>query len=153
MKIKFFIILITMMSLMLSESMLADKQDVEYYNSSNILAADLPFSEMVRVGNILYLSGQIGAIPGTLKLAPGGIKGQAKQTMENIKSTLESHGYSMDNLVKCTVMLADISEWATFNEVYKSFFKKPYPARSAFGANGLGMGSALEVECIGAVKK
>jgi len=133
--------------------MLADKQDVEYYNSSNILAADLPFSEMVRVGNILYLSGQIGAIPGTLKLAPGGIKGQAKQTMENIKSTLESHGYSMDNLVKCTVMLADISEWATFNEVYKSFFKKPYPARSAFGANGLGMGSALEVECIGAVKK
>ncbi|RLA05122.1 MAG: RidA family protein [Gammaproteobacteria bacterium] len=150
---KFFIILITMMSLMLSESMLADKQDVEYYNSSNILAADLPFSEMVRVGNILYLSGQIGAIPGTLKLAPGGIKGQAKQTMENIKSTLESHGYSMDNLVKCTVMLADISEWATFNEVYKSFFKKPYPARSAFGANGLGMGSALEVECIGAVKK
>lgn len=131
----------------------AKNKAVEFYNSSNILASDLPFSEMVRVGNTLYLSGQIGAIPGTLKLAPGGMKGQAKQAMENIKTTLETYGFSMDHIVKCTVMLADISQWGDFNGVYKSFFKKPYPARSAFGANGLGMGSAVEIECIAVVNK
>lgn len=133
--------------------LLADKQKlVEYYNSSKTLATDLPFSEMVRVGNTLYLSGQIGVKPGTLELVPGGIKEQAKQTMENIKLTLESNGFSMKNIVKCTVMLDDISHWGTFNEVYKTFFSKPYPARSAFGADGLGLGSLLEVECIAAVK-
>ena len=68
--------------------------------------------------------------------------------MENIKTTLEAHGYSMKNLVKCTVMLADISEWGVFNDIYKAFFVDRYPARSAFGANGLAMGAKVEVECI-----
>jgi len=129
-----------------------EKSKVQFYNSGKTLPANLPFSELVRVNDTLYLSGQIGVIPGTLKLVPGGIKEQAIQTMENIKTALESHGYSMSNVVKCTVMLADISEWGTFNEIYKTFFKKPYPARSAFGANGLGLGSKVEVECIGAIK-
>jgi len=124
-----------------------------FHNSGKVLPTNLPFSELVRVDNMLLLSGQIGVVPGTLKLVAGGIKEQSRQTMENIKLTLEAHNYSMDNIVKCTVMLANISEWADFNEVYKSFFKKPYPARSAFGANGLAMGALVEVECIGAVKK
>jgi len=124
-----------------------------FHNSGKVLPTNLPFSELVRVDNMLLLSGQIGVVPGTLKLVAGGIKEQSRQPMENIKLTLEAHNYSMDNIVKCTVMLANISEWADFNEVYKSFFKKPYPARSAFGANGLAMGALVEVECIGAVKK
>ena len=137
----------------LSSPLFADENnDVQFYNSGKSLPAGLPFSEIVRVGNTLYLSGQLGVIPGTLKLVPGGIKEQARQTMENIKIALEAHNYSMSNIVKCTVMLADISEWGTFNEVYKTFFKEPYPARSAFGANGLGLGGKVEVECIGAVK-
>lgn len=121
---------------------------VEFLNSGKVLPASLPFSEAVRVGDILFLSGQVGVIPGTMELAPGGLKEEARQTMENIKTTLESHGYSMSDLVKCTVMLADISEWDLFNDVYESFFVDHYPARSAFGANGLALGARVEVECI-----
>src|SRR4249919_3509957 len=91
---------------------------IEFLNSGKVLPSNLPFSEAVRVGNILYLSGQIGIVLGTMKLAPGGIKEEARQTMENIKASLEANGYAMSNVVKCTVMLADISEWGTFNEVY-----------------------------------
>ena len=126
---------------------------VEFLNSGKVLPTHLPFSEAVRAGSTLYLSGQIGIVPGSMKLAAGGIKEEARQTLENIKTSLEAHGYSMRNIVKCTVMLADISEWAVFNEVYKSFFSKPYPARSAFGANGLALGARVEVECIAAVDK
>jgi reactive intermediate/imine deaminase len=130
-----------------------DASSVEFLNSGKVLPTNLPFSEAVRVGNTLYLSGQIGIVPGTLKLAPGGLKEEARQTMENIKISLEAHGYSISNLVKCTVMLADISEWAAFNEVYKSFFANHYPARSALGTNGLALGARVEVECIAAVDK
>nr|VFJ69478.1 MAG: reactive intermediate/imine deaminase [Candidatus Kentron sp. FM]VFJ70157.1 MAG: reactive intermediate/imine deaminase [Candidatus Kentron sp. FM]VFK18103.1 MAG: reactive intermediate/imine deaminase [Candidatus Kentron sp. FM] len=124
-------------------------ESVEFLNSGES-PPNLPFSEAVRVGNTLYLSGRIGIVPGTMGLAPGGIREETRQTMENIERSLGAHGYSMDDIVKCTVMLADISEWAAFNEVYKSFFKKPYPARSAFGANGLALGARVEVECIAA---
>lgn len=109
-----------------------------------------PFSEAVRVGNLLYLSGQVGFVPGTRKLVAGGIKEEARQTMENIKMSLKAQGFSMSDVVKCTVMLADMSEYGTFNEVYKTFFTKPYPARSALGANGLAFGARVEVECIAA---
>jgi enamine deaminase RidA (YjgF/YER057c/UK114 family) len=79
------------------------------------------------------------------------VQEEAKQTMENIKTSLEAHGYSLGNLVKCTVMLADMADWPAFNEVYKTFFSGDYPARSAFGASGLALGARVEVECIGAV--
>ena len=121
---------------------------VEFLNSGKITPATLPFSEAVRVGDTLYLSGQVGVKPGTLELAPGGIRGEARQALENIKTTLGTHGYSMRDVVKCTVMLADIAEWATFNEVYKAYFSPPYPARSAFGTNGLAIGARVEVECV-----
>lgn len=121
---------------------------IEFLNSGKVLPKGLPFSEAVRVGELLFLSGQIGIVPGTLKLVPGGIREEARQTLENIKSCLEAHGLAMTDLVKCTVMLADISEWDTFNEVYKTYFAGRYPARSALGANGLAQGARVEVECI-----
>jgi len=121
---------------------------VEFLNANP--ASNLPFSDAVRVGNLLFLSGKVGNVPGTLDLAPGGLEGQARQAMENIKTTLTTHGYAMRDVVKCTVMLADISKWGAFNEIYTSFFEAPYPARSAFGANGLALGAELEVECIAA---
>ena len=120
----------------------------EFLNSNTILPPGLPFSEAVKVGDTLYLSGQVGVIPGTLKLKPGGIQAEARQTMDNIRQTLEAHGYGMEHLVKCTVMLADISEWEKFNEVYKTYFTGPYPARSAFGSGGLALDARVEVECI-----
>lgn len=125
--------------------------DIAYLNSAAFSQLGLPFSEIVRVGNMLFLSGQMGNLPGTLTLAPGGIEAQAKQTMLNIKASLEAHGYAMNNIVKCTVMLADMADWPAFNAVYTTFFEKPYPARSAFGANGLALGGLLEVEVIAAV--
>jgi reactive intermediate/imine deaminase len=131
----------------------ADVPAIEYLNSGKILPSTLPFSEAVRVGNLVYLSGQLGIMPGSMKLVPGGIKEEARQTLENIKTALEAHGYKMSDLVKCTVMLADMSEWATFNDVYKTFFTGHFPARSAFGANGLALGARVEVECIAAVAK
>lgn len=122
-----------------------------YLNSGKVLPTHLPFSEAVRVGNTIYLSGQIGNVPGTLKLAEGGIAGETRQVMDNIKTSLEAHGLGMDNLVKCTVMLADISEWAAFNEVYKGYFEAgTFPARAAFGSNGLALGARVEVDCIAA---
>jgi reactive intermediate/imine deaminase len=123
---------------------------IEFLNSGKVTPTTLPFSEAVRVGNTLHLSGQIGIKPGTLELAPGGIEGEARQTLENIRLTLETHGYTLRDVVKCTVMLADIAEWAAFNDVYRTFFSPPYPARSAFGASGLALGARVEVECIAA---
>ncbi len=128
-------------------------ESIEYLNSGKVLPKNLPFSEAVRVGNTLYLSGQIGIVPGTMKLVPGGMVEEAKQTMENIKASLEANGYSLNDLVKCTVMLADIAEWGAFNQVYKTYFTSRYPARSALGANGLALGARVEVECIGAVDR
>jgi reactive intermediate/imine deaminase len=138
------------LALWFSANVLYADQDhsVEFLNSGKVLPTNLPFSEAVRVGNTLYLSGQLGVVPGTMKLVGGGIKEETRQTLENIQTTLATHGLSMTDVVKCTVMMADISEWSTFNEVYKSFFTAHYPARSAFGVNGLALGARVEVECI-----
>jgi reactive intermediate/imine deaminase len=126
---------------------------IEYLNSGKVLPTTLPFSEAVRVGHTLYLSGQIGVAPGTTKIVEGGIKAETRQAMDNIKASLGAHGYSLDNLVKCTAMLADIGEWGAFNEVYKTYFAAHFPARSAFGASGLALGARVEIECIAAVDK
>lgn len=123
----------------------------KYLNSGKILPTTLPFSEAVQVGNTLYMSGQIGNIPGSLKLPAGGIKAESKQVLDNIKTSLEAHGYSWDDVVKCTAMLADMSEWTAFNDVYKTYFKDgKYPARSAFGATALAFNARVELECIAA---
>jgi len=120
---------------------------VEYPTSATVLPDGLPISEAVRVDNTLYLSGMIGITPRTMQLVSGGIEAESRQTMDNIEAILKAHGASMDNIVKCTAMLADISEWGTFNQVYKTYFNSHYPARSALGANGLALGARVEVEC------
>ena len=113
-----------------------------YLTSETTASMNLPFSDAVRVGHLLFLSGQIGNIPGTTDLASGGIQGEARQTMENIKAVLEANGSSMDRVIKATVMLADIAEWPAFNEVYVTYFPGDKPARSAFAGSGLAWPSA-----------
>jgi reactive intermediate/imine deaminase len=108
----------------------------------------LPFSSAVRVGDLLFLSGQIGVKPGTVELVPGGVEAETRQTMENIKAVLEHAGSSLDRVVKCTVFLGDMQNFAAMNRVYASFFPGDKPARSTLGANGLALGAALEIECI-----
>ncbi len=121
--------------------------DVEYLQMPGNEDLDLPFSSAVRVDNTLYLSGNLGNVPGTLELAEGGIQGETRQTMENIKGVLEQFGSSMNDVVKCTVFLADMAEWGAMNEVYRTYFENP-PARSALGASGLALGARVEIECI-----
>ena len=111
----------------------------------------LPFSSAVRVGDLLFLSGQIGVKPGTVELVPGGIQAETRQTMENIKTILEYAGSSLDRVVKCTVFLRDFGDWPAMNEVYATFFPHDPPARSALGSNGLALGAAVEIECIALV--
>lgn len=112
---------------------------------------NLPFSEAVRASGLLFVSGQIGAAPGSLSVVPGGIQAEARQALDNIAAILTRHGSSMDRVVKCTVFLADVSEWADFNEVYVRYFAPgALPARSALGAGGLAAGARVEVECIAA---
>lgn len=121
--------------------------EVEYLQAPGTEDLNLPFSSAVRVGDTLYLSGSIGNIPGTLELAEGGIQGETRQTMENIRQVLETFGSSMDRVVKCTVFLADMAEWGAMNEVYRTYFENP-PARSALGASGLALDARVEIECI-----
>lgn len=127
-----------------------DRPFVEYLNPEG-LEEPGPFSDAVRVGNLLFLSGKIGILPGTRTLAEGGIEGESRQTMENIKATLERWNSSLEHVVKCTVMIDDIAEWGAFNEVYVEYFPDNKPARSAFWADGLALGAAVEVECIATV--
>jgi reactive intermediate/imine deaminase len=120
------------------------------------LAADsspYPFSPAVRVGGFLFLSGQIGARMenGAMRLVPGGIEPETRQTMDNIKEILTQNGSSLDRVVKCTVMIADMADWPRINTIYATYFPGPKPARSALGANGLALGAKVEIECIAAV--
>lgn len=121
---------------------------MEFINSTEAKALKLPFSQAVRVGDVLYLSGALGNRPGTLQLVPGGMEAEARQTMENIKAVLEGNGLGMADIFKCTVMLADMAGWPEFNKVYVSYFDQDrLPARSAFGASGLALGAQVELEC------
>jgi reactive intermediate/imine deaminase len=113
-------------------------------------AASLPFSPAVRVGSMLYLAGQLGT-DSTGNLVPGGVEAETRQALTNIKKLLEANGSSMDHVVKCLVMLADIGEWARMNTVYVTFFPTHKPARSAFGTSGLARSARLEIECMATV--
>src|SRR2546422_242824 len=111
----------------------------------------LPFSSAVRVGKMLFLSGQIGNTPGTRQLADTGIAGQTKQALENIKTVLAAAGSSLERVVKCTVFLLDIKDYAAMNAVYATYFPKDPPARSTVAGSGLALGARVEIECIATV--
>jgi reactive intermediate/imine deaminase len=124
------------------------QQKVEYLQTEKFAKQNMPFSEAVRVGNMLYLSGQVGNIPGEMNVVTGGIGHETRQTMENIKEVLERYGSSMDQVVKCLCMLEDINEWAEMSAEYVKFFPNHKPARSAFAGSGLAIGAKVEIECM-----
>lgn len=109
--------------------------------------AGLPFSSAVRVGDLLFLSGVIGAPPGTTAVVPGGVGPETRQVLENIRDVVEHAGSSMADVVKCTVFLQDIDEYAQMNEVYATFFPGDPPARSTVAGSGLAFGARVEIEC------
>jgi 2-iminobutanoate/2-iminopropanoate deaminase len=122
---------------------------MQFINSAAAKAAKMPFSQAVRVGDVLYLSGCLGNIPGKMELVPGGMEAETRQLMENIGAVLKDNGLTFDDVFKCLVMMSDMSKWGDFNKVYLTYFKPDrLPARSAFGANGLALGAQVEVECM-----
>jgi 2-iminobutanoate/2-iminopropanoate deaminase len=121
--------------------------DVEYFPVTNAPPGmNLPFSDAVRVGGMLYLSGEIGT-DAKGRLVDGGVSVQAKQLMDNIGTKLARHGSSWDRVVQCTVALADMKDWPAFNDVYRGYFKHHFPARMAYATGGLALGARAEVQC------
>ena len=112
-------------------------------------AAIGPYSQAVEANGFVYLRGQLPIDPQTGKM-PEGIKAQTQQALENVKAILAEAGLTMKNVVKTTVMLADIADFGGMNEVYATFFDEPFPARSAFAVRDVPKGALLELECIAA---
>ena len=124
---------------------------VEYFPVASALESmNLPFSDAVRVGTMLHLSGVVGLDERGVLVA-GGIGPETRQALANVRAVLERRGSSMDRVVKCTVMLADMAEWEAMNRVYVESFPTHLPARSAFGASALALGSRVEIECLATV--
>lgn len=133
--------------LLFSLPLASQAAELARYNEGPFADDGYPFSESARLGDSLYLSGQVGEDENG-KLVPGGIEAETEQIMQNIKAALSRRGLGMEHVVKCTVFLADIAEWSVFNDVYKKHFSTPYPARSALGASGLALDARVELECI-----
>ena len=137
--------------LLASSVTIAGGSNIEFLRSEQVKKLGLPFSEAVRVGDLLFLSGQLGVDHSTGKLAEGGIAGQTKRALINIKRVLENSDSGLDRVVKCIVFLVNDSDWAEMSKVYKTFFGEQLPARSAVTVSGLARGGLVEIECIAVV--
>lgn len=119
-------------------------------STNNAPAAIGPYSQAIEAGGLVFASGQLPINPSTGTFPEGGIKEQTRQSILNAQAILESAGCSLSNVVKTTVLLADIADFAAMNEVYASFFSDPFPARSAFAVRDLPKGALVEIEMIAA---
>ena len=129
------------------------QNEIQYVNSDETKEKGYPFSDATVVNGIIYLSGAIGTLPDGSVIS-GGIIAETRQTMMNIKNRLEKMGGSMDDIFKCTCMLADIKDWPLMSQEYKKFFNPDkLPARSAFAGSGLALGAKLEIECMAIKRK
>lgn len=126
-------------------------QEIRFHKSHEPLKANSPFSDVVEANGFMFLSGQIGIDHTTRTLVSGGIKAETIQAIKNIEAVLKHHGLTLDQVVKCTVILADINDFEAFNEVYTSHFLKK-PARTTFAVSGLARGARIEIEVV-AVKE
>lgn len=117
-------------------------------STTNAPAAIGPYSQAIRVGNIIFTSGQIPIDPATGSFVEGGIKEQTRQSLLNVKAILNEAGTTMDHVIKTTVFLADMNDFAEMNSVYSEFFNTPYPARSAVAVKTLPKGALVEIEVI-----
>jgi len=133
------------------ESAQAHGSTIEFIQSNIERRQSAPFSEAVRIGDILFLTGQVGFNNDSLKIASGGIKAEATQALENIKAVLEANGSDLEHVAKCTVILTDRTDFADFNEVFRRYFPEKKPARTTFVAD-LVIDAKIEIDVIAAVK-
>lgn len=115
-------------------------------------AAIGPYSQAIQVGNLVYTSGQIPIDPATGTFIEGGIKEQTRQSLSNVRAILEEAGLSMANVVKTTVFIADMADFADMSAVYADFFAEPYPARSAVAVKSLPKGALVEIEVVATIE-
>lgn len=158
-KLLFFIVLLqSCLSLNVANKKVASnsqssQNEIQYVNSDETKEKGYPFSDATVVNGVIYLSGVIGTLPDG-SVVSGGIAAETRQTMMNIKNRLEKMGGSMDDIFKCTCMLADIKDWPLMSQEYKKFFNPDkLPARSAFAGSGLALGAKLEIECMAIKRK
>ena len=123
--------------------------EIKFHKSHEPSRANVPFSDAVETDNLLFLTGQIGKDHKAGKLVDGGIEAETKQVIKNIEDVLKHHNLSLDNVVKCTVILSDINDFKAFNSVYTQYFTKK-PARTTFAAAGLAGGASIEIDVIAA---
>jgi len=126
----------------------APSTEIEHYVGVAKAGMTLPFSKAVKAGNTIYLSGELGIDPATNELAVGGAGPETTQIFKNIERTLGEFDADLGDIVKCSVFLGDMADYAAMNEAYTAALPEPKPARSTFGANGLALGAALEIECL-----
>ena len=120
-----------------------------FHKSHEIKKQTAPFSDAVEVGNLFFLAGQIGMDHSTRTMVEGGLKAETEQAIRNIQDVLQQHGLSLDQVVKCTVILSTMDDFTAFNEVYTRYFTKK-PARTTFAAAGLARNAKVEIEVIAA---
>ncbi len=120
-------------------------------STQNAPAAIGPYSQAIEVNGFVYASGQLPIDPATGAFPEGGVKEQTRQSLLNVKAILEEAGLALSNVVKTTVYLADMGDFAAMNEVYSQFFAQPFPARSAIAVKALPKGALVEVEVVAAI--
>ncbi len=113
-----------------------------------VLPEALPFSAAVRAGEWVYVSGQIGNLPGEMRLVAGGLEAEARQALDNMRQALAAAGASLDRVVKCTVYFADMADFQPFNRIYRTYFTAHLPARSGVEVKGLVLGARIEIDCV-----
>jgi 2-iminobutanoate/2-iminopropanoate deaminase len=123
----------------------------EIITTKNAPAPVGPYSQAVRVGNFIYTAGQVGISPATGKLVEGGVEAQAQQVMQNLVSILEATGTSLTNVVKTTIFLTNLSDFAAVNKIYGGFFTAAPPARTTVQVTGLPLGALVEIEAVAVV--
>ncbi len=141
------IVFFTLAFLMGNELLAQENTEITFHKPENPVRASAPFSEVVQAGNIYFLAGQIGMDRTIGQLAEGGIQGETAQAIKNIQGVLNYHGLTLDNVVKCTVILSDIEDFRAFNQVYVKYFTKK-PARTTYAAAGLAAGAKIEIDVI-----
>ena len=139
----FFILMIGTMT----TSQAQESTDVIFHKSHEPKKQSAPYSDAVQAGNMYFLAGQMGMDHTTRTVVDGGIQKETEQAIENIKAVLAQHGMTLDNVVKCTVILADIEDFAAFNEIYAQYFTKK-PARTTFAAKAVPANGNIEIDVI-----
>lgn len=146
---KFILLSITILAVSLQVVQAQQTSGIIFHKSHEIKKQTAPFSDVVEVGDLFFLAGQIGMDHGTRTMVEGGLKAETEQAIQNIHDVLQQHGLSLDQVVKCTVILSTMDDFAAFNEVYTKYFTKK-PARTTFAAAGLARNAKVEIDVIAA---